>query len=185
MIEMLKRHEIQVLRRVCFIGGLMPAVGTARPAPRRKVRRTSSVRTGALTQASAMLANIISAASGACSRKLRCGSCQNCVRYALKPRLDTVSCGDTLMHIVVAESRCWGVRWCVSVCVSTRDRNLFPSVLLQPLGHLSDLESTTCERSDTDYRTRRRLPEPVLDLVCIEWFDAYQDGRSRKLCQTF
>jgi hypothetical protein len=29
------------------------------------------------------------------------------------------------------------VRWCVSVCVSERERNLFPSVLLQPLGHLS------------------------------------------------
>ena len=31
--------------------------------------------------------------------------CQNCVRYALQPRSNTVSCGDTLMHTVVAESR--------------------------------------------------------------------------------
>jgi hypothetical protein len=29
------------------------------------------------------------------------------------------------------------VRWWVSVCVSTRERHQFPSVLLQPLGHLS------------------------------------------------
>jgi hypothetical protein len=31
--------------------------------------------------------------------------CQNCVRCALKPRSNTVICGDTLMHTVVAESR--------------------------------------------------------------------------------
>jgi hypothetical protein len=29
------------------------------------------------------------------------------------------------------------VRWCASLCVSTRGRNLFPNVLLKPLGHLS------------------------------------------------
>ena len=27
--------------------------------------------------------------------------------------------------------------WCLSVCVRTRGRNLFPSVLLQPVGHLN------------------------------------------------
>jgi hypothetical protein len=40
--------------------------------------------------------------------------------------------GDTLKHIVVAGSRWWDVRWCVSVCVSTRGGNRFPSVLLHP-----------------------------------------------------
>jgi hypothetical protein len=41
------------------------------------------------------------------------------------------------MHIVVAGSRWWEVRWWFSMGVSTRGRNQFPSVLLQPLGHLS------------------------------------------------
>ena len=31
--------------------------------------------------------------------------CQNCVRYPLKPRSNTVIYGDSLMHIVVAGSR--------------------------------------------------------------------------------
>jgi len=72
--------------------------------------------------------------------------CQNCIRCPLKPRSNTVICGDTLMHTVVAGSRWSGVRWCVSVCVSTRGRNLFPSVRLQPLGHLSDWVESTAYR---------------------------------------
>jgi hypothetical protein len=40
-------------------------------------------------------------------------------------------------HIVVAASAWWEVRRWVLMFVSTRRRNLFPSVLLQPLGHLS------------------------------------------------
>jgi hypothetical protein len=39
--------------------------------------------------------------------------------------------------------------WRDSVCVSTRGGSQFPSVLLQPLGHLSTLESTSCERPPT------------------------------------
>ena len=35
------------------------------------------------------------------------------------------------------------------------------------------LESTICERPDRDSRTRRRLPEPLLDLVCIAWFEGW------------
>jgi hypothetical protein len=37
----------------------------------------------------------------------------------------------------------WELRYCVSMCVSTRGRHLFPSVLLQPLGHLSVLVEST------------------------------------------
>ena len=44
-----------------------------------------------------------------------------------------------------------GLMW-----VSTHGRNLFPSVLLQPLGHLSTLESRAYEQFSKDYRTRRR-----------------------------
>jgi hypothetical protein len=41
------------------------------------------------------------------------------------------------------------VCWCVLVCVSTRARNQFPSVRLQPLGHLSvSLESAVSGRVD-------------------------------------
>src|SRR6476659_2619895 len=60
------------------------------------------------------------------------------------------------------------VRWWASVCVSTRGRNQFPSVLLQPLGHLSALESTSCKRSWEDYRTRRRLTCAFLASVWIQ-----------------
>lgn len=38
-------------------------------------------------------------------RKCESGLCQNCVRYPLKPRANTVIYGDTPMHIVVAGSR--------------------------------------------------------------------------------
>jgi len=37
----------------------------------------------------------------------------------------------------------------VLVCLSDREEIRFPSVLLQPLGHLSALESTSCERRTT------------------------------------
>ena len=36
---------------------------------------------------------------------LESGLCQNCVRYPLKPRSNTVIYGETPMHIVVARSR--------------------------------------------------------------------------------
>ena len=60
----------------------------------------------------------------------------------------------------------------------------FPTVLLQPLEHLSILASTTCERSDMNYRTS----------AARAWFSAMGFGfsglqrtsrsRSRKLCKT-
>jgi hypothetical protein len=51
-------------------------------------------------------------------RKLPAGLCQNCVRYPLKPRSNTVIYGDTLMHIVVADvvdGECVGAFRCESV----------------------------------------------------------------------
>ena len=44
------------------------------------------------------------------------------------------------MHIDVAGSYWWDVRWCVLVCVATPEEIQFPSVLLQPLRHLSVFE---------------------------------------------
>jgi hypothetical protein len=45
----------------------------------------------------------------------------------------------------------------VSVLLDAARRSRFPSVLLQPLGHLSVyLESITCERLVSDYHTRHR-----------------------------
>jgi len=45
--------------------------------------------------------------------------------------------GDTSTHIDVAEVVASEVRWWDLMCVSTREEIQFPSVLLQPLGHLS------------------------------------------------
>ncbi len=69
--------------------------------------------------------------------KLLSALCQNCVRYPLKPGSNTVIYGDSPMDIVVAGSRRSEERWWDFLCVATRGRHLFPSVLLQPLGHLS------------------------------------------------
>ena len=46
------------------------------------------------------------------------------------------------------------------------------------------LESTVCGRPDRDYRIRLRLLNRFLVLVCIQWFDVYENGRSRELCKT-
>src|SRR5687767_1369268 len=46
------------------------------------------------------------------------------------------------------------------------------------------LESTTCERSPTDYRTRRRALASFRDLVCIQLLESAQDERPQKLCKT-
>ncbi len=61
------------------------------------------------------------------------------------PVVKSVSYGHVPRQIVVVEVVDSELRWRDLLCVSTRDRNLFPSVLLQPLGHLSvQVESTTC-----------------------------------------
>jgi hypothetical protein len=70
-------------------------------------------------------------------RKWEFALCQNCVTYPPKPWGNTVTYGDTSTHIDVAEIVESEVRWWDLVCVSTRERIQFPSVLLQPLGHLS------------------------------------------------
>ena len=74
--------------------------------------------------------------------------CQNCVTYPLKPWGNAVIYGETLKQIVVAGSRSSEVRWWDLVCVSTREGNQFPSVLLQPLRHLSVFRINNYERSD-------------------------------------
>jgi hypothetical protein len=56
------------------------------------------------------------------------------------------------------------------MCVSTRERNQFPSVRDRPLRHLSALESMGYERSGTVYR--KTLLQIVLyrDEICIQRF---------------
>ena len=71
------------------------------------------------------------------SREVESFLCQNCVTYPSKPWDNTVIYGDTLKQIVVAEVVESELRWWDLMCVSTRERNQFPSVLLKPLGHLS------------------------------------------------
>src|SRR6267142_4708496 len=72
-----------------------------------------------------------------CRGKLRRQLCQNCVTYPPKAWANTVIYGDTSTHIDVAELVESELRWWDLVCVSTRVEIQFPSVLLQPLGHLS------------------------------------------------
>ena len=48
-----------------------------------------------------------------------------------------------------------------------------PSVFRQPLGHLSALESTSCERSERVYRTRLRIPRLFVDAVWILRFAVF------------
>ena len=62
-----------------------------------------------------------------------------------------------------------GSGWWVSVGVSTRERNQFPSVRLQPLGHLSvfrinDLQAAQRRLSHTPLPQRALSPKPV----CIQ-----------------
>ena len=63
--------------------------------------------------------------------------CQNCVTYPPKPWGNTIIYGDTSTHIDVAEVDELEVGWWDLMCVGTRGRHLFPSVLDRPLGHLS------------------------------------------------
>jgi hypothetical protein len=63
--------------------------------------------------------------------------CQNCVTYPPKPWGNTVIYRHTATRIDVAEVVDSEVRWWDLICLSTRGGSQFPSVLLQPLGHLS------------------------------------------------
>jgi hypothetical protein len=76
-----------------------------------------------------------------------------------------------------------GVRWCVAAYVSTRGRNLFPSVLLQPLGHLSVWNQRLASRDNRHYRT----PAASSSLSPIaSGFSGLRvtASRSSELCQT-
>jgi hypothetical protein len=64
------------------------------------------------------------------------------------------------------------------VSLAAHRQNRFPSVLLQPLGHLSALESTTCGRSRRDYRTRRCFPAAFSDPVSIQRVRHSRDSAS-------
>jgi hypothetical protein len=69
-------------------------------------------------------------------------------------------------------------------CASARAENQFPSVLLQPLGHLSTLESTAYERSQGiiayagDFRDLPRIT------FALSEFEARESGRTWELRQT-
>jgi hypothetical protein len=63
--------------------------------------------------------------------------CQNCVTSPRKPPVNMVIYGDTPTRIDVAEVVDSELCWWDLMRVSTRGQSRFPSVLLQPLGHLS------------------------------------------------
>jgi hypothetical protein len=76
-----------------------------------------------------------------------------------KPPRTTLVYGFTSRSILWREVVESVARRAVSISLGERRRIRFPSVLLQPLGHLSVyLDSTPCERSGKDYPTRRRFP---------------------------
>ena len=63
--------------------------------------------------------------------------------------------GHSDAHRCCEKSLIWNVRWWLLVWVSTRERNQFPSVLLQPLGHLSvRVESTVYRKAATRCKSK-------------------------------
>ena len=99
--------------------------------------------------------------------------------------VNTVVYRDMSTHIDVAESRCSGMRWWVSMCVRTRERNQFPSVLLQPLGHLSvSLESTACSVSSELFHTSSLIPSAAAITFGFRELKCIDDRSGRKLCKT-
>ena len=99
--------------------------------------------------------------------------CRNCVTYPPNPG-QTPSFTRTRRRIsLLREVIDREMRWWDLVCVSTRERNRFPSVLLQPLGHLSVFRINDLRAAVNDYRTRRvRTPpetrSPVVSATCGE-----------------
>jgi hypothetical protein len=88
-------------------------------------------------------------------RKYETVLCQNCVRYPLKPRSNTGIYGDTPRHIVVAEvvdGECVGAFRCASARASGIN---FQACSFNHSDISPSLESINCERSVSDYRTRR------------------------------
>jgi hypothetical protein len=75
------------------------------------------------------------------------------------------------------------VRWCVSVSVSTRERNQFPSVLLQPTRtslpfEINDLRAVRNRLSHTS-----PIPTSFLDLLCGQPFAPGMQRAQSNLCR--
>jgi hypothetical protein len=89
-------------------------------------------------------------------RRRKCPAilCQNCVTCPCKPPVNTIVYGDTLTLIEVAEVVDSELRWWDLVCVSTRGRSRFPSVLDRPLRHLSAFRINELRATEGHYRTR-------------------------------
>ena len=77
------------------------------------------------------------------------------------------------------------MRWWVSVCVSTRERNQFPSVLLQPLGHLSVFRINRLRAVEHLIIAHARRVEARSSITFrFSGLKRAQRCASRKLCQT-
>jgi hypothetical protein len=61
---------------------------------------------------------------------------------------------------------------------------VFQACLIDRSSISPSLKSTTCERLPANYRTRRRAPESLLDLVGIQWFESARRQSQEKLCKT-
>src|SRR4051794_32171079 len=103
-----------------------------------------------------------------CRAKLHRQLCQNCVTYPPKPWGNTVIYGDTSTHSDVAEVVESEVRWWDWMCVSTRERNQFPSVLLQLPGQAGERQILLIAGLFT-IRAYRRTPAQLLAVSCIDW----------------
>ena len=135
----------------------------------------------------------INSAHRSTSRKPRCRAayksrfelCRNCVRC---PRNSPT---NTDVYRFTSRSMLWRevvestARRGVSVSLGERRQNCFPSVLLQPLGHLSALESTTCERS-TNGLSHTPALMPSADPITFVFGDleGTEGARPQELCKT-
>ena len=96
--------------------------------------------------------------------------CVRTVSHTPETLGNTVIYGDTPTHIDFAEVVESEVRWWDLMCVSTRERIQFPSVLLQPLGHLSvfrinDLRAACRRLSHTPALFPARTRSPLYSAI--------------------
>jgi hypothetical protein len=118
--------------------------------------------------------------------KLRVGLCQNCVTSPPKPWGNTVIYEETSTHIGVAEVVESEVRWWDLMCVSTRERIQFPSVRLQPLGHLSVFRINSLPAVQHELWHTPARSEPFCPIIfSFSGLQPDKDVRAPELCQTF
>ena len=93
----------------------------------------------------------------------------------LRANIETPYCGVKLLK---------RLRNKVRSCAAEFDQRLAFQACSIDHSDISPFRINDLRAGFSDYRTRRCPSEPFLDLVCTECFDADENNRSRKLCQT-